>query len=52
MSGKEITVLLDKQLQAGDYEVKWNGANYPPGTYFYEFTSSAFEDTRYILLTK
>jgi uncharacterized delta-60 repeat protein len=52
VNGKEITVLIDKQLQAGSHEVKWNGSNYPSGTYFYKLTTPSSENARYVLLTK
>ncbi len=34
--GREISILVNKELQPGTYEVQWDGSNYPSGVYFYE----------------
>ncbi len=52
MNGKEIKMLVDKQLEAGYHEVKWNGTSYPSGTYYYKLTTPLHESTRFISLTK
>ncbi len=36
--GKEITTLVNEQLNPGTYEVKWDGTNYPSGVYFYQLS--------------
>ncbi|MBL8015876.1 MAG: T9SS type A sorting domain-containing protein, partial [Ignavibacteria bacterium] len=33
--GKEVAVIVNKQLQPGKYEVEWNAADYPSGVYYY-----------------
>lgn len=50
--GKEVATLVNEQLQPGSYEVEWNAADYPSGTYFYKLSSDAFSDTRRMLLIK
>ena len=50
--GKEIFTLVNEQLQPGSYEVEWNAANYPSGTYFYKLSSDAFSDTKWMFLIK
>ncbi|MFI5212281.1 MAG: T9SS type A sorting domain-containing protein, partial [Ignavibacteria bacterium] len=37
--GKEISVLVDENLQAGSYSVDWNASSYPSGVYFYRITA-------------
>jgi hypothetical protein len=42
--GREITTLVNEQLQPGTYEVEWSatggGSNYPSGVYFYKLSIS------------
>ncbi len=51
-SGKEITTLINEQLPPGSYEVEWNAANYPSGTYFYTLSSDIFSDSKRMFLIK
>ncbi|RPI16786.1 MAG: T9SS C-terminal target domain-containing protein [Ignavibacteriae bacterium] len=50
--GKEITTLVNEQLNPGTYEVKWNAANYPTGVYFYKLTAGSFAQTKKLILVK
>ncbi len=50
--GKEVGTLVNEQLQPGSYEVDWNAANYPSGTYFYKLSSDVFSDSKRMLLIK
>jgi len=34
--GKELTTLVNEQLQPGVYSVDWNGSNFASGVYFYK----------------
>ncbi len=34
--GREITTIVNEQLQPGTYEVEWDASNYPSGVYFYK----------------
>lgn len=36
--GKEVAVLVNEKLQAGTYEVKFNGTNLPSGVYYYKLS--------------
>jgi uncharacterized delta-60 repeat protein len=51
-AGQVIESLVDKQLQAGTYNVKWNGTNYPSGIYFYtlSFNGKTINTRKMILL--
>jgi hypothetical protein len=48
--GREIETLVKQQLNAGTYEVEWDGSNYTSGVYFYRLTTedpSASSGLRY-----
>ena len=40
--GKIITILVDIKQEAGEYEVQWDGSNYPSGIYFYKLSAGDF----------
>ncbi|HEY3249741.1 MAG TPA: M14 family zinc carboxypeptidase [Ignavibacteria bacterium] len=59
--GREITTLVNEQLQPGTYEVEWNAANYPSGVYYYKLIaypsdrlerSDGYQETRKMILIK
>ncbi|MCK5455536.1 MAG: T9SS type A sorting domain-containing protein, partial [Melioribacteraceae bacterium] len=43
--GREVTTLVNKEEQPGNYEVVFNGANLPSGTYFYKLIAK-FSDSQ------
>jgi len=50
--GREVTTLVNEQLQPSTYEVEWDGSNYPSGVYFYKLINSDFIETRKMVLIK
>jgi len=50
--GKEVTTLVNRQLNTGSYEIKWNASNYSSGIYYYKMTASGFSETKKMLLIK
>jgi len=52
MLGKEITKLVNGNLQPGSYEVVWDATNFASGTYFYRFESDYFTDIKKMMLIK
>ena len=52
VSGKLVTVLLNRQLAAGSFEVNWNAGNLPSGIYFYRIETGSFSQTRKMILIK
>jgi photosystem II stability/assembly factor-like uncharacterized protein len=50
--GREVTILVNQQLQPGTYEVEWDGTNYPSGVYFYRMTAGAFSESKRMVLVK
>ncbi|CAN5549701.1 hypothetical protein BH10BAC5_BH10BAC5_09270 [soil metagenome] len=52
MSGRQLEVLADGFLTAGDHSVTWNAANNASGTYFYKFTIGNKSEIKKMLLIK
>ncbi|HRJ05523.1 MAG TPA: T9SS type A sorting domain-containing protein [Ignavibacteria bacterium] len=57
--GKEITVLINQQLQPGTYEADWDASAYPSGVYYYKLEVSpstgsgrGFTETKKMVLIK
>jgi photosystem II stability/assembly factor-like uncharacterized protein len=50
--GKEIESLVNEKQSPGIYEVKWNGANYPSGIYFYRLQVGDYTETKKMILVK
>jgi hypothetical protein len=52
IAGREITTLVNEQLQPGTYEVTFDGSNYPSGIYFYRLNTGTFVDAKKLILLK
>lgn len=52
LRGREIAVLLNQALSAGNYEYQWDAAEFPSGTYFYRIEAGRFSETRKLTLLK
>ena len=50
--GKEVAVLIDRELQPGTYEADWDASAYPSGMYYYKFESGNFTETKKMVLIK
>ncbi|MBI5402882.1 MAG: T9SS type A sorting domain-containing protein [Ignavibacteriae bacterium] len=50
--GKEITTLVNEEMNAGSHDVTFDASNIPSGVYFYKITSDAYTETRKMLLIK
>ncbi|MBL7128205.1 MAG: T9SS type A sorting domain-containing protein [Ignavibacteria bacterium] len=50
--GRELTGLIEKDLNAGSYVVNWNASNYPSGVYFYKLETEDFFDVKRMVLIK
>ena len=50
--GREVAMLVNKQLSPGTYEVEWNGTNLPSGVYFYKLITEGFTVTKKMVLLK
>jgi hypothetical protein len=52
ITGKEVSVLVSEQLNAGSYNVNWSGINLPSGVYFYQLKTDEFIETKKMILIK
>ncbi len=50
--GRDVKTLINKQLNAGSYEIKWNASNLNAGIYYYKIFADEFVDSKKILLLK
>jgi hypothetical protein len=50
--GKELSVLIDKPIDAGNYEVKWDGSSYSSGIYYYVLSAGNYRETKKMVLVK
>jgi hypothetical protein len=50
--GREITVLVNEQQQAGEYKVEWDASNYPSGVYFCKLITNEYSETKKMVLIK
>jgi hypothetical protein len=52
ITGKELEVLVNEQLQAGTYQTDWNASNFSSGVYFYRLQTEDFSETKKLILLK
>lgn len=52
ISGREVANLINEIKAAGNYEVRFNGANLSSGMYFYRIESNDFIETKKMILIK
>lgn len=52
ITGRVITVLVDKKLEPGYYDIEFDGGNLSSGIYFYELKTETFSETKKMLLIK
>ena len=52
ITGREIQTLVNEQLQAGIYEVTFDGENFSSGIYFYKLSAGEFSDIKKMILIK
>jgi hypothetical protein len=50
--GQLVVTIVDSYQKAGEYEVNFNGENYPSGVYFYRLESGNSVDSKKMLLLK
>ncbi|HEY3249708.1 MAG TPA: SBBP repeat-containing protein [Ignavibacteria bacterium] len=50
--GREVSTLLDQDIQPGTHEVEFDGSNFSSGIYFYKLVSDNYVETRKMILTK
>ena len=50
--GREVTTLVNEELQSGSYKTEFNGVNLSSGTYFYRMVANGFTQTKKFILMK
>ncbi|NOS83754.1 MAG: T9SS type A sorting domain-containing protein [Ignavibacteria bacterium] len=50
--GKEISVLVNEELNTGTFEVNWDASNFPSGVYFYKIETDEFSESKKMVLIK
>lgn len=50
--GKEISVLVDEELNPGTFEVNWDASNFPSGVYFYKIETDEFSESKKMIMIK
>ncbi len=50
--GREISTIINQQLQPGTYEVTFEGSKYSSGVYFYKIETEGFTDVKRMILLK
>ncbi|MCU0414993.1 MAG: DUF1028 domain-containing protein [Ignavibacteriaceae bacterium] len=50
--GNEVAILVNKEQEAGTYEVEFDASSLSSGTYFYKLQAGSFVDTRKMILLK
>lgn len=50
--GREVAVVVNNQLKAGNYEVNFNASQLSAGVYFYKLASGNFVSTKKMILVK
>lgn len=52
MTGREINVLVNQNLNAGVYKADWDAAGYSSGVYFYRITAGNYTEVKKMMLVK
>ncbi len=50
--GKEVAILINKNLDPGFYEVEWNASGFSSGMYFYQIVWNGKSEVKKLMLTK
>jgi photosystem II stability/assembly factor-like uncharacterized protein len=50
--GREVATLVNEEKPTGEYEVEFNGSNFPSGIYFYQLKTGLFTETRKMVLLR
>ena len=50
--GKELAILVNRQLSAGKHEYHWNATDLPSGIYFYRLQAGQYTETKKLILLR
>ncbi len=51
-NGREVSELVNENLNAGEYKINFNAGSFPSGVYYYKLTSENFSETKKMILVK
>lgn len=52
VTGKEVAILVNENLKAGEYNVDFNASSLTSGVYFYRLVTNGFTDVKKMMLVK
>ncbi len=52
IQGKEVATLINKEMQPGSYQIKFDGSNLASGIYFYKLSSGNYHQVKKMILMK
>lgn len=52
INGREISELVNENMNAGEYKINFDGSSLPSGVYYYKLTSDNFSETKKMILIK
>jgi hypothetical protein len=52
MLGREVTVLVDEEREAGSHAVSWEASSLPAGTYLYRIEAGAYTEAKPLVLVR
>jgi photosystem II stability/assembly factor-like uncharacterized protein len=52
IAGREVSLLVNRQLSPGSYEYSFDGSNLPSGVYFYRLQTDGYVKTKKMMLVK
>ena len=52
VSGREVATVVNEELNAGSYSVRFDAGNLASGIYFYRLNAGDFSDTKKLILLK
>ena len=50
--GREVAILVNKQLQPGSYETSWDGSKHASGIYYYRLQTGDYMETKKMVLVR
>jgi hypothetical protein len=50
--GKEVAIIVSKELLAGSYSEKWDASTMSSGIYFYRMQAGSFTETKKLVLLR
>ena len=50
--GKEVAILINQELNAGNHTKTWDANNLSSGVYFYRLTAGKFTETKKMILVR